>query len=211
MIRGIALAASCFAISGCGVMSASTGTISASDAASIANWRGVATQNDRMRLRDWNAAWEEALRQARRSNTADVAREGALFEPLTALPNPLPPPGDYRCRTIKLGSAGGAGLTFIAYPYFRCRITANAATFSFAKLDGSQRQNGVIYSDTATRGIMLGTLALGDERTMLDYGTDPSRDVAGIVERVGERRWRIAFPRPAFESVVDVLELLPEG
>lgn len=209
MIRAIALALTCTLTGGCGVMSASTGTISASDAASIANWRGVATQHDRTRLRDWNAAWEEALRQARRSNAADVAREGALLEPLTALANPLPPPGDYRCRTIKLGSQGSTGLAFIAYPAFRCRITANAATLTLAKLDGSQRQNGIIYANTATRGIMLGTLALGDERSILDYGTDPSRDIAGIVERVGERRWRIAFPRPAFESVVDVLELVP--
>lgn len=211
MIRLATLALSCLATGGCAVMSASTGTISASDAASIANWRGVATQNDRLRLREWNAAWEEALRQARASNAADVAREGALLEPLTALAGPLPPPGNYRCRTIKLGSQGGSGLAFIAYPYFRCRITANAATLSLAKLNGSQRQNGVIYGDSATRGIMLGTLALGDERRMLDYGTDPARDVAGIVERVGEQRWRIAFPRPAFESVVDVLELVPEN
>ena len=33
--------------------------------------------------------------------------------------------------------------------------------------------------------------------------------MAGFVERVGPRRWRIAFPYPAFESNLDVLELVP--
>ena len=28
-------------------------------------------------------------------------------------------------------------------------------------------------------------------------------------ERVGERRWRLVFPYPHFESMVDVLELIP--
>ncbi|MDB5668625.1 MAG: hypothetical protein JWL74_1575, partial [Alphaproteobacteria bacterium] len=35
------------------------------------------------------------------------------------------------------------------------------------------------------------------------------RDMAGIVERIGDRRWRIVLPRPSFESIVDVLELVP--
>ena len=45
----------------------------------------------------------------------------------------------------------------------------------------------------------------------MDYGTDAQRNVAGIVERVGPRRWRIALPHPAFESIIDVIELIPAG
>jgi len=33
--------------------------------------------------------------------------------------------------------------------------------------------------------------------------------VAGWVERVAGRRWRVVMPYPAFESVLDVLELVP--
>jgi len=33
--------------------------------------------------------------------------------------------------------------------------------------------------------------------------------MAGYVERVGERRWRMVLPRPTFESIVDVIELVP--
>ena len=32
---------------------------------------------------------------------------------------------------------------------------------------------------------------------------------AWIVERIGPARWRLIMPRPAFESTMDVLELVP--
>ena len=57
--------------------------------------------------------------------------------------------------------------------------------------------------------MFLGTLALGDERSPIAYRRDPQRDLAGLVERIGERRWRIAFPYPAFESMLDVVEVVP--
>ena len=81
----------------------------------------------------------------------------------------------------------------------------------FTKLDGSQRPNGDIYPDDGHRMIFLGTMTLGDEARSLPYGRDAERDMAGIVERVGPRRWRIAFPYPHWESTIDVLELVPKG
>jgi hypothetical protein len=67
----------------------------------------------------------------------------------------------------------------------------------------------MIYPDSTRRMIFLGTLQLGDERRSLRYGVDSERDMAGLVERIGDRRWRVVFPRPTFESIVDVLELVP--
>jgi hypothetical protein len=55
----------------------------------------------------------------------------------------------------------------------------------------------------------LGTLMLGQEERAFDYGTDPERDIVGIIERIGPNRWRMVMPRPAFESIVDVMELVP--
>ena len=40
-------------------------------------------------------------------------------------------------------------------------------------------------------------------------GRDTERDVAGYVERIGPNRWRLIMPRPHFESVMDVMELIP--
>ena len=173
-------------------------------------WRDVATERDRLRLREWRTAWVEALRDARAAgHTAEIDGEGLLLHPDAALLQPAPPVGDYRCRVIKVGGQGNL-LDYVAYPAFRCRIRPERdGRLSFVKLTGSQRPIGFIYPDATRRMIFLGTLQLGDERRSLRYGTDAERDMAGIVERIGDRRWRVVFPRPTFESIVDVLELVP--
>ena len=144
-------------------------------------------------------------------NVAAVAAEGALLDPAAALPNPHLPPGDYACRVIKLGTPAGSTLAYVAYPRFRCRVAAEQDIFSFTKITGSQRQVGLIFDDNDRRKIFLGTLMLGDETRALDYGADAERNLAGLVERIGPNRWRIVFPRPAFESMIDVMELVPEA
>ncbi|MEY4270585.1 MAG: hypothetical protein RLZZ58_1801 [Pseudomonadota bacterium] len=187
-------------------------------AAPAPGWRTVATQQDRARIRGWWATWENAIAAARASgHGGEIEADAALFAPGGALPNPHLPPGAYRCRTVKLGMRGGtdAGTAavggYIAYPWFACRVTAEQGLFSFAKLDGSQRPMGLIFQDNARRQIFLGTLMLGEERTPLNYGDDPHRDMAGLVERIGATRWRIVLPQPAFESLLDVIELVPAG
>jgi hypothetical protein len=178
----------------------------------IPTWRQVATDDDRRRLREWRDAFVEALGEARASgNSAEIAREGALLEPDAALRGAPLPAGDYRCRTIKLGSRGETDLNFIAYPAFRCRVAPGAdRLMHFTKLSGSQRPVGRLYAEHDRRQIFLGTMQLGDERSVLSYGRDRERNMAGIVERVGERRWRILFPYPHFESTLDVIELVPD-
>jgi hypothetical protein len=174
-------------------------------------WRVLASEPDRARLRGWRAAWVKALGQARAAgHGAEVAAEGPLLDPDSALAPVALAAGDYRCRTIKLGAPGGGFLPYVAYPAFRCRIdSAGEGGFAFAKQTGSQRPVGRIFPDTTSRMVFLGTLQLGDEQGTLRYGHDRERDMVGIVERIGERRWRIAFPSPHFESLTDVLELVP--
>lgn len=178
--------------------------------AADATWRSVATRSDRDRLRNWRDAWIEALRDVRDGeNRGEIARGGALFEPDFSLPGAAPPPGDYDCRTIKLGAARPGLLDFIAYPNFRCRVRMRGGRLEFVKLTGSQRPAGFFFPDNSRRMIFLGTLSLGDERRALRYGRDRERDLIGLLERVGPRRWRIAFPYPHFESLLDVIELTP--
>jgi hypothetical protein len=100
-------------------------------------------------------------------------------------------------------------LDYVAYPAFDCRVRIEGGLMSFAKLSGSQRPLGLFLPDTARRMVFLGTLQLGDERRALEYGRDRERDMAAVVERVGERRWRVVFPFPHFESMVDIIELVP--
>jgi hypothetical protein len=173
------------------------------------DWRAVATQSDRERLRDWRNAFTSALAAARGAgHGGDIAREGALLEPDAALGGPIPN-GLYRCRVIKLGAKSASLLNFIAYPYFTCRIEQNGALQSFAKLSGSQRQAGMIFPADPLRRVFLGTLVLGDEARAMQYGSDEQRSVAAFVERIGPARWRMVMPRPHFESQLDVMELVP--
>ncbi len=174
------------------------------------DWRMVATEHDRDRLRHWRDAWTEALTQANRSNAAAISAGGALFEPDTALAGAEPPPGDYACRTVKLGrNAQGGMLDYVDYPAFRCRIAMVGGRLQFTKLTGSQRPVGTLFPDNGRRMIFLGTLVLGDETQALRYSRDEERDMIGILERVGAQRWRLVFPRPHFESLLDVIELTP--
>lgn len=175
-----------------------------------ARWRDVATQADRSRIRNWRRAWLEALDAALHDGHATrIAQEGALLHPDAALERPTPPPGLYRCRTTKLGAQGSMPLTYIAYPAFRCRVDSVGDVTTFTKLTGSQRPVGRLYPDNIRRMVFLGTMQLGDEHGWLRYGQDGERDLAGVVERIGEQRWRLVFPRPAFESILDVIELVP--
>ena len=174
-----------------------------------ASWRTVVTETDRDRLRKWRKAWEEALPLARAADEGAIAREGVLFAPDQALADSTPPPGAYRCRTFKLGAKGTGMRDFTAYPWFECRITDEGEVRGFHKLTGSQRPTGLIFPDTATRAIFVGTLVLGDETAPLRYGLDADRDMIGYVERIAERRWRLVLPYPRFESTLDLIELVP--
>jgi uncharacterized protein DUF4893 len=99
----------------------------------------------------------------------------------------------------------------VVYPPFDCRIRSTGGRTRFAKLTGSQRPIGRLLPYLPDRMVFLGTLQLGDETRALEYGRDQDRDMVGILERIGDRRWRLVFPYPHFESTVDVLELVPKG
>jgi hypothetical protein len=176
-----------------------------------AAWRSIATEHDRERIREWRTAWMKALKQARAAGHGTaLAAEGPLLLPDAAIDGVAPPAGDYRCRTIKIGAKSPGLLEYVAYPAFSCRIGAGEESRDFAKLTGSQRPIGRLFVENDRRMVFLGTLQLGDEQGTLRYGHDVERAMAGVFERVGERRWRLVFPYPHYESVVDVLELIPQ-
>ena len=196
----------CFSLAGCTLLTGPREII----ASPTSEWRATATNVDRARLRDWRDAFIEALGKARASgHGAAIAAEGALLDPDAALGDPPIPNGDYRCRVIKLGAKQPGMLDYVAYPAFTCRIRADGRHRGFAKLSGSQRPVGMIFPGDAMRDVFLGTLVLGDESRAMQYGRDPDRDLAGFVERIGPTRWRMVLPRPAFESTLDVIELIP--
>ena len=176
------------------------------------DWRLVATGDDQVKLRNWRSTFVAALAAARGSGAGPkIDAGGALLRPDTALPRPHLPNGNYACRVTKLGAKSAGLLNYVTYPAFTCRVRQQGTLQGFAKLNGSQRQVGLIFPSDALRGVFLGTLMLGNEDRAMQYGGDPDRDIAGYVERIGPARWRILIPQPTFESKMDVIELVPAG
>ncbi|HYC74144.1 DUF4893 domain-containing protein [Brevundimonas sp.] len=177
----------------------------------LRDWRGIVTASDRDRYERLDAAWSLALQQARRQRgSGDLASTGDLIDPDAARPSAEPPAGDYRCRTVKLGSQGGEdGLGYVVYDWFACRIERTANGLKFIKLTGSQRPAGLLFPESDRRMVLLGSMALASEPPANSYGQRPDRDLIAVLERIGERRWRLVVPWPQNESNLDLIELVP--
>ncbi len=198
------------ALSACGKKEAQVE--SAPPAMTKPDWRTTITDADQNRLQDWRSAFSKALDKANvAGHAASIAREGALLEPDARLPNVDPNPGAYRCRVIKLGGKGALMGDYVVYPAAPCTISDEGEILGFSKLSGNQRPVGLLFPMDADRMIFLGTVIIGDEVRALDYGRDSNRDMVGAFERIGERRWRLILPKPKFESMMDVIELIPAG
>ena len=183
----------------------------ASGSGVLRDWRGVITAADRDRYQRRDAAWTLALQQAKRQpGSGDLASLGDLIDPGAARVSVTPPVGNYRCRTVKLGSQGGEqGLGYVVYGWFACRIERTPAGLKFSKQTGSQRPGGLLFPENDRHMIFLGSMALASEPAARSYGQRPDRDMVGVVERIGERRWRLVLPWPATESNLDLIELVP--
>lgn len=175
------------------------------------DWRGVITAADRDRYQRRAAAWTLALEQAsRQPGSGDLAALGALTDPNAARPAVSPPPGAYRCRTVKLGSQGDeGGLGYVVYGWFACRIEQTPRGLKLIKRTGSQRPTGLLFPENDREMVFLGSMALASEPAARSYGQRPERDMVGVLERIGDARWRLVIPWPATESNLDLLELVP--
>lgn len=175
-------------------------------------WRGVANQEDIVRIETLGEAWTEGLALARKGGFPKaMSEEGALLDPEAALPRPEPAPGSYMCRVVRLGSEKPRTPAFQAFKPFFCHVGVNPENkLSITKQTGSERPAGYLFPDgEAARMVFLGSLALGNEDAPAAYGDDPTRDMAGVFERVAPFRYRLVIPRPRGTAKLDVIELVP--
>lgn len=177
----------------------------------LRDWRGVVTASDRDRYNRLDAAWSLATQQAlRQRGSGDLRATGDLINPDAQRPSVAPPVGDYRCRTVKLGSQGGEdGLGYVVYSWFACRIEQTPNGLKFVKTTGSQRPAGLLFPEDDRRMVLLGSMALASEPPANSYGQRPDRDLIAVLERIGEARWRLVIPWPQNESNLDLIELVP--
>lgn len=173
-------------------------------------WKALATAADQDRIARLGLAWQEALDEAKATNSAEVRNEGRLLLPRAALPRPAPTPGSYNCRLIELGKATAKGKPFVSYKPFFCYVQLEGDQLTIVKQTGSERPAGRLWEDDdPNRMIFLGSLTLGDEEQPLAYGDDPKRNMAGVFERIGAFRWRLVIPWPQSDAKLDVFELTP--
>ena len=178
-----------------------------------ADWHVVASSTDASRLGRLDQAWRLARAEAEDKGFAgEVEALGPLVDPNAGQAGRLqPPPGSYRCRTIKLGSNSPGGLGFVEYPFFRCLIELTpGGDLILTRTTGSQRTRGLLYPDTDRRLVFVGAQAWGSEETGYPaYGQMAERDQIGVLERIGSNRWRLVLPWPKQESKLEILELVP--
>lgn len=175
------------------------------------DWRKVASSTDASLLGRLDDAWRLARAEAEEDGfSAQVEKLGALVDPNAGRAGRTQPgPGTYRCRTVKLGTRDGGALAYVDYPFFACRIELTpGGDLILTKTTGSQRFQGRLYPDTDSRLVYVGTQAWGDEKGFPTYGQKPERDQAGVVERIGENRWRVVLPWPKQESKLDLIEVV---
>lgn len=176
------------------------------------SWRQVAKAADASLLGRLDQAWRMARAEAEEGGFArQVEALGPLADPNAGQSGRVQPSqGNYRCRTIKMGSRNGSGLAYVEYPWFRCTVELTAGgDLILTKLTGSQRTRGLIYPDTDRRGVYIGAQAWGaDENRYPAYGDSAERDQVGVIERIGQNRWRLVLPWPKQEAKLELLEIM---
>lgn len=177
------------------------------------SWQEQISEPDRKRLAGlWNA-WTRALNQAADAGEGlRLAELGSLAVADAAKPAPLPAAGAYRCRTVKIGvrqSARMQGMPALDLaPPHPCTITAKDGLLWFEQLEGPARLGGTLYAD-GERMVFLGTKALRGELGMRAYGSDATRDQVGVLQALGDGRWRLELPWPHWQSNLEIVEISP--
>ncbi|MDP0927528.1 DUF4893 domain-containing protein [Paracoccus onubensis] len=167
--------------------------------------------DDARRLQELDASTGAALRQAFAGGAPEDVAE--LTRALAG--DPLSPedalaalPGEWSCRTIKLGK----NLPLVVYQEFRCLVSENG---EFEKLTGSQRTRGELHLD-GERLVYLGTgfvsgetpVPYADLPEQVDTQTTPQlMPEIGVVEMTSSDHARILFPDPYLESRMDLILL----
>ena len=152
---------------------------------------------DTSRLRGLAAAMAEG-------GAADRALVGGLYADGLAPAGEIAP-GNYLCRTIKLG-----GLSpLIVYQDFSCEISVAKGGYGLIKTTGSQQLSGTLVP-SGDGLLYAGALNYSDEAPIA-YGADAERDQVGCLYRVGaeDPRLVLELPAPQFESHFDILLLTP--
>lgn len=161
------------------------------------------TYRDAARLDAYVRMRAKALKQARANGaSSEISSLNAIDRRRKRSFEDFDLSGKWQCRTIKVGGLA----PLVIYDWFQCRVSDDGAGWMLEKLTGSQRTRGRFFTDGDTRLIYLGSFFVkGDEPK--PYGSGRESDQVAFVFRDGEAGWRMEFPAPERESLLDILEL----
>lgn len=168
-------------------------------------WRSIASARDMAAIDGVAGRWDQALAASSAAGLSRrVAAEGILLVRDARLPRAAPAPGSYRCRYLRLGAR---------------RWTASAPGFCFVGVAGGQlslatelrglRLGGYLWEQKGgERLVFLGAAVAAGARTAPGYGDAPAADRGGLLERIGEFRYRLVLPEVAPASGLTVVEMI---
>ncbi|SEB39215.1 protein of unknown function [Nitratireductor aquibiodomus] len=160
------------------------------------------TYRDAARLDAYARMRTEAFRQAKAGGaSADVALLDEIDQRPERSFEDFDLTGKWQCRTIKTGGLA----PLVVYDWFRCQVNDDGAGWVLEKLTGSQRTRGRFFTDGDSRLIYLGSYFVKDDRPPR-YGSGRNSDQVAYVFRGKDDGWRMEFPAPERESVLDILE-----
>ncbi|HEX8512320.1 MAG TPA: DUF4893 domain-containing protein [Allosphingosinicella sp.] len=168
-------------------------------------WRTIASERDSFALDGLPDRWRQALAAGRAANLSRrIAAEGDLLDPQARLARAAPAPGSYRCRYVRPG-----GRRWASSAQGFCYVGVEGGQLTLATELRGLRFGGYLWEvKGGERLVFLGGAVPAGARTPPAYGEDASRDVAGLVERIGEFRYRLTLPEPSPGTGLTVVELV---
>ncbi|HYW14552.1 MAG TPA: DUF4893 domain-containing protein [Allosphingosinicella sp.] len=168
-------------------------------------WRSVASERDAAALDGISSRWSGALAAGRAANLSRrIAAEGDLLTPDARLARAAPAPGSYRCRFVRPG-----GRRWVSSAQGFCYVGVESGQLSLATELRGLRVGGYLWEPKGgDRLVFLGGAVPVGARTAAAYGDNPSRDLAGLVERIGEFRYRLTLPESSPGIGLTVVELV---
>jgi hypothetical protein len=164
----------------------------------------IITKPDQAKLDKYEETIGTAVDEVKKGGTsADIKwLEEILAKPHLPFSEDLDMTGEWKCRTAKLGNEP----PLVIYSWFKCRVTDDGSGWVLEKTSGSQRTKGRFYTDSDNRLTYLGVGYVAGEKPR-NYSVGRDVDHVGYAYRTAKNEFRIEFPAPARESVVDILEL----
>jgi hypothetical protein len=169
------------------------------------SWRRAASARDAAAIDGLAERWEQALAASRSAGFAKrLAAEGALLVRGGGLARAAPAPGSYRCRSIRLGAR-----KWTASAQGFCYVGVEGGQLSFATELRGLRLGGYLWElKSGDRLVFLGSAVPAGAKSAAAYGDNPAGDAGGLVERIGEFRYRVVLPAAAPASGLTIVELV---